>query len=290
MRSYGFQRLLKIAVWFWAILCGVYFLWEALSYRGLFGRLAELQIGNFGSYVPLLTYLFPFAVAVVPVWLVSRLVLRRSEDDLEPSALIELRLGKARRLRVFLAAMVATTLTVALGFAIYAFWALPDESGRLQTIAASEFGAIPIEEGPVRLVGGELGTTIFFGQEWFIGDDRMAFSPYRPSIAPEGLVHVFVQLEAKNKSDLDGVVQGPSWSGILVKGGLPGTVRVLFNYLGVGIAAEHYTLYKNEESLTIRYWLQAIQWTILGAFLLLLVAIQTRTIRKIEKERTPATA
>ena len=283
--SSAYRRLLRLAALIWTALCGAYFFWEAFTYRGLFGRLAELQIANFGTYVPFLTYLVLFVLAAMPAWIIVRLLTSRADEELERAALLALRLSQAKRLRLLLATLGASALATALGFAAYTVWMLPSQTGNLQTIVASEFGTVPVKEGPARLVGGELGTMIFFGQDWFIGDDRMAFSPYRTSSNGDDLAHVFVQLEVSRKSELDRIVQRPSWSGILVEGGLPGTVRVLFNYVGVGISQPHYTLYNNEYSLKIRYWLQAIQWAMLAAFFLFLVALQTRTIKSLKKQR-----
>lgn len=279
------HRLLKRVVQVWAVICGTYFMWEALNYRGLFGRLAELQIAYFGSYAPLLTYLFLFSVAVVPALIILRLVTGRGEQEEHLPRLVEKRIVQAHRIRTALGVLFAAVTIVAIAFAVFTIWMLPKQDGPVQTISASEVTSLQVREGPARLVGGELGLIIFFGQDWYLADDRMAFSPYRPVVTKEGLAHVFVQLEAKNRTDLVDVVQRPAWSGIIVKGGLPGTVRVLFKSLGVGAASPYYTLYKDEQSLKIRYWLQAIQWAILAVFLGLLIALQTRKIRHLLKQQ-----
>lgn len=279
------RRLIKVFPPAWAVACGLYFLWEALSYRGIFSRLAEFQIVRFGHYVPLLTYLFLLCFCTIPVLVIARFLLKDAHAEMPLADIVALRLTQARRLRRLLIASSATALCVAGGFLAYAFFALPDQKGELQTITASEIGNLAVREGPVRLVGGELGTIIFFGQDWLIGDDRMAFSPYRPTTGSDGLARIFVQLEATKKSDAERIVQRPSWSGLIVEGGLPGPVRVLFNYLGVGISTPYYTLYQTEYALKIRYWLQAIQWAILSAFLAILVAFQKRAIARIKDLR-----
>lgn len=285
MRSKPSSRLIRVLSQAWAALCGLYFLWEALSYRGVFSRLAEFQIARFGHYVPLLTYLFLLCLCTIPVLIIAQLLLKQSHAEMPLADVVALRLSQAQRLQRLLIALSATALCVAGGFLLYTFYALPDQKGELQTITASEAGSLAVKEGPARLVGGELGTIIFFGQDWLIGDDRMAFSPYRPAAGGDGLAHVFVQLEATRKSDAERITQRPSWSGLIVEGGLPGPVRVLFNYLGVGISTPYYTLYQSEYAMKIRYWLQAIQWAILSAFLALLVAFQKRAIARIENLR-----
>lgn len=285
MQSEAAIRLASLASRLWAVLVGLYFLWEGGTYSGLFGRLAEFQINRFGAYAPLLTFLFLFCLLVVPVWLLVRLAARGREKKADTAELFALRIAQARRLRIVLAALGATALAVALGFVAYATLLLPNQNGSVQTIAVSEIGMIGIEEGPARLVGGELGTIVFFGQDWFIGDDRMMFSPYRPVSATGGQAQVFVQLGATSKEDAETIVQRPAWTGIIVEGGLPGPARVLFNSIGVGIATPHYTLYENDYSLKIRYWMQAVQWSILAVFFGIMVTFQARTIRRLEDRK-----
>jgi hypothetical protein len=283
MKSQSLGRLVALVAQAWTLVCGLYFLWEALTYRGLFSRLAEFQIARFGSYVPFLTYLVLFMLAVIPAWIIVWFVARRREKDLDTSALLQLRISQARKLRLLLVAFATASFSVALGFAVYALWLLPGQNGELRTISVSEFGTVPVKEGPTRIVGGELGTVIFFGQDWFVGDDRMAFSPYRPVADNTGAAQVFVQLKASGTGDRESIVQRPAWSGLLVEGGLPGTVRVLFNYIGVGTAGTYYTLYEDEHSLKVRFWLQTIQWAVLGLFVIFLIFLQTRTIRRLER-------
>jgi hypothetical protein len=288
MKSSSSHRLLKRLVSGWAALCAAYFMWEALGYRGLFGRLAELQIAKFGAYAPLLTYLVLVGIAVVPALLILWFFTRKASTEAGSDNDLELQIGQAKRIRAVLAVVGATVLTVGLGFAVFAWWFLPGESGKQQTIAISDVGTVEITEGPARLVGGELGTIVYFGQDWFIGEERMAFAPYRPAGGGDGLARVFVELDAQSPGKLKALDQRPAWSGIIVEGALPGTARALFSYIGVGVATPHYTLYRTEYDLKIRYWLQAIQWTMLAVFIGLLVMLQSRRIRRLEKDQTLA--
>jgi hypothetical protein len=285
MKSSKRSPLLKLAAQVWLGLFGLYFLWEAMNYRGLFGRLAELQIHYFGAYAPLLTFLFLFGLAALPAWLVLRFLRRREQQEQSLDEALTLQIKRTKRLRTILYSFAAVTSVVVAGFVVFILFMLPTPQGKAQTIAASDFGTIAVNEGPARLVGGELGTIVFFGQDWFIGDDRMAFAPYRAAGKDGRLARVFVQLEAKDKTQLARITQRPAWSGLLVEGGLPGTARVLFNSLGVGISDPYYTLYRDEYSLKIRYWLQVIQWTILAALFLLIGRLQTRRVKKLEEEQ-----
>ncbi len=268
----------------WALIVGAYFLWEALAYRGIFARLAELQIGRFGAYAPLVTYMLLFALAVVPVLIILWLISGREPGADDRGALIVTRLGQAQRLRSVLRALGVIALLVAGGFALYASAFLPGQTGRMQTVAVSEIGAIDIAEGPARLVGGELGTIVYFGHDWYISDQRMAFAPYRPA-GGDGVSRLFVELDARDRGALEALQQRPEWSGILVKGGLPGPARVLFSSIGVGIGEPYYTLYRTDHALKIGYWLQAVQWLIVAVFLGAVVLVQSRRIRRLERER-----
>jgi hypothetical protein len=183
-----------------------------------------------------------------------------------------------------------TTACVALGFAVFSVWFLPSQNGKMQSIAVSDVGTVEIIEGPARLVGGELGTIIYFGQDWFIGDDRMAFAPYRSSASGDGVARVFIELDATDRTKLKSVEQRLAWSGIIVEGGLPGTARALFNYIGVGVASPYYTLYRTEYDLKLRYWLQSIQWGLLAVFIGLLVILQSRRIRRLEDYQVEGSA
>ena len=281
--------LLKLACRGWMLLCGLYFIWEAATYRGLFGRLAELQIHYFGAYAPLLTFLFLFFLFALPAWILLRILRKREKKEESPEETVESQIKRARNLRRIIYSFAIATSIVVVGFILYTLFVLPGPRGEMRTIAASDAGTIAISEGPARLVGGELGTIVYFGQDWFLDDDRMAFAPYRVAGGKDGArALLFVQLDASNKDRLARVTQRPSWSGILVEGGLPGTARALFNGIGVGIGEPYYTLYRDEYSLKIRFWLQAIQWTILSLFLLIFGRLQTRRIKKLEETLSPS--
>lgn len=285
MKSRKPSSLPKLAARGWIGLFGLYFLWEAANYLGFFGRLAELQIHYFGAYAPLLTFLLLFGLAALPAWLILRILRRRETAEQNLEQALSTQISRAKKLRAILYGFAAAAAVVVVGLVAFILFMLPGPQGRSQTIAASDVGTIAINEGPARLVGGEIGTIIFFGQDWFVGDDRMAFAPYRPAGKDGRLTRVFVQIEATSKKQLAGTTQRPAWSGILVEGGLPGTARVLFNSIGTGISDPYYTLYRDEYSLKIRYWLQSIQWTILAAFLLIFGRMQARRAEKLEKER-----
>lgn len=220
-RSKELTPTFRRAAAIWALVVAIYFLWEALAYRGVFARLAEFQISRFGAYAPLVTYMLLCALAVIPVLILLWLIGSRNPEADDLGALVETRLGQAQRLRSVLKALAVTALLVAGGFAVYASVFLPGQTGRMQTIAVSEVGALEVAEGPARLVGGELGTIVYFGHDWYISDERMAFAPYRPA-GGDGVSRLFVELDASDRRALETLQQRPEWSGILVQGGFRG--------------------------------------------------------------------
>lgn len=281
MRSPKIFPWLKRAASLWAGVCAGYFLWEAVSYRGFFARLAELQMAKFGAYAPFLTYLVLVSCAVVPALLLVW-ILRPSADHYDANDGLGLaRLAQAKRWRLVLSTLGLAAVTASVAFAVYPMLFLPSQNGQMQTIAISEVSAIPVKEGPARIVGGELGTVITVGQNWFIDDERLAFAPYRALTGSGGVARVFVELDATNGKALADLTQRPSWSGIIVEGGLPGSARSLFNAIGIGISSPYYTLYRTDYALRIGYWLQAAQWLVLAAVLGLAIILLSFRIRRI---------
>ena len=107
------SSLLKLAARGWIALCGLYFLWEATQYRGFFGRLAELQIKYFGTYAPLLTYLFLFCLTVLPAWLVLRILRKREREAQKAEPELTIRIRRIKRLRTVLYGFAGATAIVA---------------------------------------------------------------------------------------------------------------------------------------------------------------------------------
>lgn len=279
----GKTSMFRVLCRAWVIVCLGYFTWEALAYRGVFKKLAELQIGYIGGYAPLLTYFFLAGLTAIPAWLLLKRARRR---ELVAAGVCEgdaYRLEQIRGLYTVLRGFALVTSVAAIAFVLYATFALPDSAGQVQSIAASEANAVSITEGPARLVGGEVGDVALFGQSWLVGGDRMAFAPYRAPSDRPGAASLFVQLPTPDNGGRPKFRQQTSWSGIIVKGGLPGTVRTLFGSAGTNIAEPHYTLYASEYDLRIWYWLQSIQWALVTLFLLGCTWLLSRQAKRLEQ-------
>lgn len=279
----GKTSMLRVLCRIWVIVCLGYFTWEALAYRGIFKKLAELQISYMGGYAPLLTYFCLAGFTAIPAWLLLKRARRR---ELVASGVGDgeaYRIEQIRSLHIILRNFALLTSVAAIAFVLCATFALPDSAGQVQSIAASEVNAVSITEGPARLVGGEVGDVALFGQSWLVGGDRMAFAPYRAPSDRPGAASLFVQLPTPDNGGRPKFRQQTSWSGIIVKGGLPGTVRTLFGSAGTNIAEPYYTLYASEYDLKIWYWLQSFQWALVTLFLLGCTWLLSRQAKRLEK-------
>lgn len=267
----------------WIIVWFGYFSWEALAYRGFFKRVAEFQISQMGGHAPLLTYFFLAGLSAIPAWFFLKRARRKHLIAVGIDDGDAYRLEQLRALHTILRSFALVACASAIAFGLYASLALPDLKGPVQPIAASEASSVNIIEGPARLVGGEIGEVALFGQSWLTGADRMAFAPYRAASDEPGAASLFVQLPAPNNGERPKFQQQTSWSGIIVKNGLPGTVRTLFGSAGIGIADPYYTLYSSEYDLKIWYWLQSIQLTLVTFFLLGCTWLLSRQAQRLEQ-------
>ncbi len=273
----------------WILLVGAYFLWEAANYRGIYGWLAEAQIEYFGGYVPLLNYAFLVFLGWVPIWIIRRL--SKTEDKAEVKAelsqydLFSQAITDANRMRLFLigAALAACGgLVMTLVFALYL---VPSDQGSAQSFAASELETATIRLGPTRLVGGELGPVVTFGQDWLFDERVTVYAPYQLAGPEQKPRVIFIRLSAGSDDELKQLRDRPAWTGVLVEEGVPGTVQSFYQSLGVAIATPYYTLYPDINSVRATYWVQAGQLALLSLLLLLVGWWQTRRVNRLREDR-----
>lgn len=267
----------------WIALVGAYFLWEAANYRRFYAWLAEWQIANFGGYVPLLNFIALLFIGWLPIWVIRKIVRARNKNEQSAQAKYDRLLVDANRLRVFLLGGAIAALGGLLATLALAFILVPRADGPVQSLAASEFGTTTIAEGPTRVVGGELGTIISFGQDWQFSENRNIYAPYRSTSMDKEPNIVFIKLSVGKSENLTRLRSRPAWSGILVRGGMPGTIRSLFGSVGVKIANPHFTLYPDLASIRSTYWVQAGQLALLVLLLLFLGWRQSKRVAKLRE-------
>ncbi|MBA3897094.1 MAG: hypothetical protein H0X36_08170 [Sphingomonadaceae bacterium] len=152
-----------------------------------------------------------------------------------------------------------------------------------RTVAVGDPWTAPPSEGPTRLTGVAPGRIAIFGQYWPVDRQRIGFAP----AAAQGDardVRYFVEVPRPADGRWPVAASGAEWSGILVKGGLPGTMERLFRALGYRVADDHYTLYISVRSMRLGHYLRALQFG-LGAFVFLLFAVLQR--RYVRRTRMP---
>lgn len=269
----------------WILLVGAYFLWEAANYRGIYGWLAETQIEYFGGYMPLLNYAFLVFLGWIPIWIVRRLSKTEDKVELSQYDLFSQAITDANRMRVLSigAALAACGgLVITLVFALYL---VPSDQGLTQSFAASELETATIRVGPTRLVGGELGPVVTFGQDWLFDERLTVYAPYQLAGPEQKPRVIFIRLLAGSDDELKQLRDRPAWTGVLIEEGVPGTVQSFYKSLGVATATPYYTLYPDINSIRATYWVQAGQLALLSVLLLLVGWWQTRWVNRLREDR-----
>ena len=264
----------------WILLVCGHFAWEALSYRCLYAISAEWQIANFGGYVPVLTYAFWAFLFSLPGLIIARRSRERQVKAMSLGQEFAASQAFGKRVMAFLFFAAFSLMAAAAGTALWAQFALPTMAGPVQTISLGDPNAKHPVEGPTRLVGGVTGRPAIFGQFWFLGDKYIAYAPYLESGPTSNQSSFFVQLRYLDRKTLRAEVNAPVWNGLLVRDGLPGTIRALFRGIGYRVPDSYFTLYASEIAMRYRYWAHAIQMAIGSLLPLILALFQRRHLRK----------
>lgn len=284
----------RTLMWLWGALVSGYFLWEAGHYRGIYGMLAEWQIAWFGWYIPILTFGIPALCLILPVTFLLRRRRKTAERDRGRGRVR--RSGVASRIDVLVMhALYAGTaiLGVCTAFAlIFAIFFLPNQDGLPTTVVLGETSPAKLTEGPTRLVGGTSGEIAIFKKAWMIDRYDIAYTPLL--IGPHGdqNVQFFSETDPPKQPGKAFPANAPVRTGILVKGGMPGTMRALYEGLGYRIGKPYYTLYASKQSLAFPYFLQVVELALFTLLFGIFAWFQRRHVKKQEQKPadTPAEA
>jgi hypothetical protein len=266
------------------MLVGSYLMFEAHSYSGFYAWVCEWQISVFGSYAPFLSFLFLLAIGVLPLLLILTLIRksRRREPDVVRAA--NLRIERAVTIRNSARGIFAVAFGLLLVALLFVTFVLPSDDGEPVTVTVSENSSIPLREGSARLVGGEVGTMFTFGQSWLLGEHRKFYAVYQvPGPNREGATF-FVDLGSVGVKQLSNLRQRTTWSGLLVKGGLPGTTRPMLRSAGIKLTDPYYTLYPDRRTLQASYFVQLGQMALLALLLALVSVFYNRYIARLQRE------
>lgn len=268
------------------MLVGSYLMFEAHSYSGFYAWVSEWQISVFGSYAPFLSFLFLLAIGVLPVLLILTLIRKRRRRQPDVVQTANLRLERAITIRNAARGVFAVAFGLLIVALLFVSFVLPNDEGEpvTVTVTVTENSSVPLREGAARLVGGEVGTMFTFGQSWWIGEHRKFFAVYQvPGLKPEGATF-FVDLGPVDVKQLPGLRQRTTWSGLLVKSGLPGTTRPMLRSAGIALSDPYYTLYPDRRTLQASYFVQLAQMALLALLLALVSIFYNRHIARIQRE------
>jgi len=266
------------------MLVGSYLMFEAHSYSGFYAWVCEWQISVFGSYAPFLSFLFLLAIGVLPLLLILTLIRksRRREPDVARTA--NHRMERAVTIRNSARGIFAVAFGLLLVALLFVTFVLPSDGGEPVTVTVTENSSIPLREGSARLVGGEVGTMFTFGQSWLLGEHRKFYAVYQvPGPNREGATF-FVDLGPVGVKQLPSLRQRTTWSGLLVKGGLPGTTRPMLRAAGIKLTDPYYTLYPDRRTLQASYFVQLGQMALLALLLALVSVFYNRYIARLQRE------
>lgn len=240
--------------------------WQQIFYRGLILPIGEWQFGAIDSFFPLLTVMALALIAALPALLLLVLVAlwrrRRRRHDEAAAATVappvreaERRLRRAargaRRMARLMAFAALLSVAGCIG-AIVLLTRLPDENAPLLVVdAATQHHP---REGPARLVGRPVLTqvAVFSRQVLLLRRDLFVMPVAPPRGQP---VRFFVEVDG-----LDAPPPDPAaLTGMLVRGGLPRPLAVLYRDHGVMVASNPYVLYNSSHSLVWPYEITAFQ-------------------------------
>jgi hypothetical protein len=274
----------------WVFLVTLYFLWEASAYRGLYALLSEWQFDWFGHYLPILTFAFLVVLFGSPAaWL-----LRSPRDSGAPiapdefggSAAISTSMNFRRTLLGFAGGLAAAALACLL-------WTLtlPHMSRPTRLIAAEAPAAQPLPRGPALLRGEILYTrTSAFTQDLLFTRRGVRFAPLVAPGRQDRSIRYFVELppsihDAQLPADLIS-----TRAGILMRGGLPGSILRLYHYAGYRIEQPYYVLFASTLTMRWPYYVTAAQLAIAALAVLLAALVQHRHILRLTRAKEAAKA
>lgn len=259
----------------WVALVALFFLWQAIGYRGVISWLGEWQFDTFGVYYPTLTYVLIVVVLAAPGLLLF--LKPRTQSEREGPAAATLRSSRSFE-RVLLG--ISAAFGVAMLLALLTIFGLPDDKGAVQTIALDQpVEAAPIE-GPTTISGHILyANTALMDENLLVTRRATHFVPIATSDADRNLRY-FVELDASSPRPSH---QATSVTGILKYNGLPGEIVRLFRHAGFGVDVPNYVLFSNQAAMRWPHFILAAEMTLGALLFLALYFWQRRNVRKLSE-------
>lgn len=266
-------------------------IWQQIFYRGLILPIGEWQFGVIDSFFPVLTVMALALIAAVPALLLLAIIAlwrrrrRRRQNEAATEAMApplreaERRLQRAargaRRMARLMAFAALLSITGCIA-AIVLLIQLPDETAPpLIVNTATQHHP---REGPARLIGRPvLSQVAVFSRRVLLLRRDLFVVPIAP---PRGQpVRFFLEVDG-----LDAPPPDPAaLTGMLVRGGLPRPLAVLYRDHGVMVASDAYLLHNSTQSLAWPYEITAFQLAVTAIGSLLFWRLFLWRLRRIRE-------
>lgn len=299
------------ALGFWIAIVSLFFLFQALDYRGIVGSLAEWQFLHFDRYWPTLTFVAVTTLFCAPlilaVWLLR--VRQRRDERLGPARIDDGRIirGRLARLQGFFAGISAGSLLAAIIVLIMQLQ-LPSDDGLPRSIILGTSDAIAPVEGHAVITGDvNLSETAQFNENLLLVKRTLYFAPVRAP-GDKGPLRYFVEVKREDvKGPYDkinfpkgenlvrvwrfrvpGLTLTPYMNGVLSRRTLPGEIVSLYRYAGYEVDSDNYVLFSSIRKMRWRYYVLAAEFG-LSALVSAIVALffwrrKRAVTRKMQEE------
>jgi len=315
------SRQLNLAVrflGFWIALVSLFFLFQALDYRGIIARLAELQFLHFDRYWPTLTFVAVTALFSSPLilacWLLR--VRQRHSEQFGPARIDDGRIVRGRLARVqgLFAGISAGSLLAAIIVLVMRLQ-LPSDEGSPRSILLGSPDAIAPVEGRAVITGSvDLSETSQFNESVLLVKRTLYFAPVRPTGAdPKEPLRYFVEVRRNDlrpgyheidfperdrlvhvwRFELPEQVFTPYMQGVLRRRALPGEIANMYRYTGYLVDSDNYVLFSSGDRLNWRYYVLAAQFALSALIAGIVAAIfgwRKRAVTRRLREEAAAAA
>lgn len=265
----------------WVVLVGLFFLFQALDYRGIIAQLAEWQFLHFDRYWPTLTFVAMTSLLCAPllvaIWLLR--VRQRRDESFGPARVDDGRIvrGRLERLQGFFTGVAAGSVIAAVIVLILRLQ-LPTDEGSPRSIVMGSPDAIAPVEGRAVLTGTvDLRETAQFNENLLLVKRTLYFAPLRNGPGDTSPLRYFVEVRRTDvqghydKIDfpegedlvhawrfrVPGIEFTPYMNGMLRRRALPGEIANLYRYVGYRVDRDNYVLFSSLDRLTWRYYVLA---------------------------------
>jgi hypothetical protein len=292
---------------FWVAIVCLFFLFQALDYRGLIARLAEWQFLRFDRYWPTLTFVAVVSLFSTPlilaVWLLR--ARQRRTESFGPARHDDLRIVKGRlaRLQGFFAGVSAGSLVAAV-IVIIMQLQLPSDEGMPRSVIVGSPDAIAPVEGRTIITGNvDLRETAQFNENLLLVKRSLYFAPVRESADDKSPLRYFVEVRRNDVKEgyhpiefpkdeelvrvwrfrLSHLVFTPYLDGMLRRQALPGEIVNLYRHAGYEVDDDNYVLFSDLQKLSWRYNVLAVEFMISAIISAIAAVIFSRRRRTVSK-------